>query len=230
MSLSEKQKALLQGLDNIKLNVDRVLTPPKFEETLQLFMKDIRPGRGLIGNKSEEEKYGPRKTPNTGLSTEQVLRDDGDDDDDISDIDNIEQGDRLYKHNRAPNPAASDGEDIEDEEKVEESEAFDDKHVVVNGIRVGLWDYLGYGYMVYIKDLYNVEPIKQPVDMTVVLHDYQKKIVAQAFPSLNSPFRGFLNGSANGLGKTLEAIVIMYLFKDEPGISYVVCPAALCPQ
>ncbi|TGO53540.1 hypothetical protein BCON_0121g00210 [Botryotinia convoluta] len=235
MSLSEKQKALLKELNNITLNVADILTPQEIEETSQLFLKDLRPGRGLIGNKSEEEKFGARKTLNAGLSTKpsssHTAHSDGDEDDDgVSDIENIEEGDRPYKPNRPPSPTKSDEEEIEEEEEVEESDRFDDKYVVVNGIRFGLWDYLGFGYMDYIKALYNVEPIKQPADMTVVLHDYQKKIVAQSLLSLNSPFRGFLNGSAMGLGKTIEAIVTMYLFKNEPGMSFVVCPAALCPQ
>ncbi|KAF5872687.1 putative snf2 family helicase protein [Botrytis fragariae] len=235
MSLSEKQKALLKELNNITLDVDGILTSQTVEEASQFFLKDLRPGRGLIGNKSEEEKFGARKTPNAGLSTEpsssHSAHSDGDEDDDaVSDIDNIEQGDRTYKPNRPPSPTESDEEEIEEEEEVEESDKFDDKYVVINGIRFGLWDYLGFGYMDYIKTLYNVEPIKQPADMTVVLHDYQRKIIAQSLLSLNSPFRGFLNGSAMGLGKTIEAIVTMYLFKNEPGMSFVVCPAALCPQ
>lgn len=33
-----------------------------------------------------------------------------------------------------------------------------------------------------------------------------------------------------GLGKIIEAILTMFNYKDEPGLTYVVCPASLCPQ
>lgn len=39
-----------------------------------------------------------------------------------------------------------------------------------------------------------------------------------------------LNGDGMGVGKTLQGILVMWLVKDDPGMSIVVAPANLCPQ
>ncbi|QSZ37780.1 hypothetical protein DSL72_008879 [Monilinia vaccinii-corymbosi] len=124
-------------------------------------------------------------------------------DDAISDIDNIEYDDKAYKPSGLLDEA-------EDEYDLDDADAMDvdvderyvrmgDKHIIVNDEQIGLWDYFGHEHQNYIEELYNVPPIEQPAHMTVKLHAYQLKIIAQSIWSLDSPFAGFLNGSEMGL-------------------------------
>lgn len=66
--------------------------------------------------------------------------------------------------------------------------------------------------------------------MTIVPHSYQLKGAAQAHFSCRGINKGFMLGDAMGVGKTLAAILALYLARDEPGASLVVCPKSLCIQ
>lgn len=66
--------------------------------------------------------------------------------------------------------------------------------------------------------------------MTITPHAYQLKAAGQADWLCEEPFGGILVGDGMGLGKTLTSIIAMYLRRDEPGMSLVLCPASLCAQ
>jgi SNF2 family DNA or RNA helicase len=66
--------------------------------------------------------------------------------------------------------------------------------------------------------------------MAIIPHDYQLKGAAQAHALCDSPFRGILIGHAMGVGKTMIAILAMWLRRHEPGMSLAICPASLCEQ
>lgn len=66
--------------------------------------------------------------------------------------------------------------------------------------------------------------------MAITPHDYQLKGAAQVHELCDSPFRGILIGHAMGVGKTIIAILAMWLRREEPGMSLVICPASLCEQ
>lgn len=80
------------------------------------------------------------------------------------------------------------------------------------------------------EDLHAVKALDEPEFMTVTPHDYQLKAAAQADFSCRSRFKGILIGDGMGVGKTLSAILAMYMVKDEPGFSLVVAPKTLCRQ
>jgi SNF2 family DNA or RNA helicase len=69
-----------------------------------------------------------------------------------------------------------------------------------------------------------------PEHMSIVPHTYQLKGAAQIDWACRGPFQGIMIGDAMGLGKTLQAILAMWLCRDEPGMSLVVAPASLCSQ
>lgn len=52
----DKVAGLLRAVDAIQPNKDNVLTPEPIVETKEAFIKDIRPGRGLMGNELEGEE------------------------------------------------------------------------------------------------------------------------------------------------------------------------------
>ncbi|OBT86747.1 hypothetical protein VE02_06278 [Pseudogymnoascus sp. 03VT05] len=99
-----------------------------------------------------------------------------------------------------------------------------------SGEYVAVWEYFGLNWAAKIADLYNVEPLECPEDMTVVPHAYQLKAAAQADFLCDGPFGGIMIGDGMGLGKTLMAIIAMYLRRNEPGMLLVLCPASLCTQ
>ena len=79
-------------------------------------------------------------------------------------------------------------------------------------------------------DLNKVKPMKQPDGIMQVPHEYQLKGAAQIDWLCRGIFRRALLGDAPGLGKTLQAILAMWLCRDEPGMCLVVCPSSLCLQ
>lgn len=64
--------------------------------------------------------------------------------------------------------------------------------------------------------------------MTKQPHDYQLLGAARIHFLCESPFEGCMLGDEPGLGKTLEAILAMYLCREDMGMCLVVCPASLC--
>ena len=58
-----------------------------------------------------------------------------------------------------------------------------------------------------------------PSYMTVTPHDYQLVAANQADFLCKSPYKGMFLGDGMGVGKTLSAILAMWLVKDEPGFS-----------
>ena len=69
-----------------------------------------------------------------------------------------------------------------------------------------------------------------PEHMVIVPHNYQLKGAAQLNYLCSSPAKGALLGDYMGLGKTLQAVLCMYLQRHEMGLSLVLCPASLCQQ
>ena len=69
-----------------------------------------------------------------------------------------------------------------------------------------------------------------PPHMTVTPHCHQLKGASQADFLCRSHFKGILLGDGMGVGKTLTAILAMWLVKDLPGFSVVVAPKTLCHQ
>lgn len=175
MSLSKKQVAILKQIEEITINPAGILTVEKIEESIKLFTKDIRPGRGLIGTKEEEETFGARsmsitlyilsisciipwilinrylflETPNAELRTEQpssqVGHNGGEPDEDA--FSDIDNVEQGHRPYKPNKPPSS----VESDE--EETAELDEKYVLVNGIVFGLWDYLGFGYMDHIVSL-----------------------------------------------------------------------------
>lgn len=72
----------------------------------------------------------------------------------------------------------------------------------------------------------------KPEELCVDPHPWQLKGAAQLHHlCINSPFAGGLCGDERGLGKTILAILVMWLAKDEPGsFSLVVCPKGVTDQ
>jgi SNF2 family DNA or RNA helicase len=66
--------------------------------------------------------------------------------------------------------------------------------------------------------------------MRVRPHDYQLKGAAQINYLCESRFRGALVGDGMGVGKTLQAILAMWLQRDKPGFSMVIAPKSVCLQ
>lgn len=52
----DKLAGFLRAVDAIQPNKDNVLTPELIVQTIEAFIKDIRPGRGLMGNELEGEE------------------------------------------------------------------------------------------------------------------------------------------------------------------------------
>ena len=71
-------------------------------------------------------------------------------------------------------------------------------------------------------------PIDTPPNMTITPHPYQLTAAAQADFLCRGNFHGMLLGDGMRLGKTLTAILAMWLVKDEPGFSMVL-PEDLMP-
>jgi len=78
--------------------------------------------------------------------------------------------------------------------------------------------------------VYSLPPIPCPPHMTLTPHDYQLKAAAQIHFSCEGVHRGMLLGDQMGSGKTLIAILVMWLCREDPGMSLVVAPASLCQQ
>ncbi|KAF7877219.1 hypothetical protein EAF04_000904 [Stromatinia cepivora] len=243
MSSQLTRKEILESINAISLNVQNTLSSDEVKAATEIFLRDLKPGRGLKGNKAEEEKFHegkkriiPRYLNKATSGAEEVSdvkeepnaeHDDGDSDGGVSDIDNVDASDLLYiPSNTLPDTAEEEYSEesmVEDEDE-DEDDADDnlgDKYITLNDRPVGMWDYLGYSHTEHINDLYGIEPIRHPANMTYKLWDYQLKIIAQTLFSLNGPFRGFLNGSERGLGKTIEAIVTMFIYRGEPGMCIV---------
>ncbi len=72
--------------------------------------------------------------------------------------------------------------------------------------------------------------MEMPPHMTNPPHAYQLKGASQADFCCEGPFALFACGDGMGVGKTLLAILAMWLRKDEPGFSLVVTPKTLCRQ
>lgn len=70
--------------------------------------------------------------------------------------------------------------------------------------------------------------MEQPPDMTVTPHDYQLEGAARAHHLCRSEVRGALIGDERGLGKTLLAILVIWLTRNDPGFVLVACPSPLC--
>lgn len=72
--------------------------------------------------------------------------------------------------------------------------------------------------------------MQKPSHMFDEPHEWQLKGAAQAHYACESQFRGFLCGDGMGLGKTLLGVLTMWMVKDEPGLSLVIAPKAVCSQ
>ena len=68
--------------------------------------------------------------------------------------------------------------------------------------------------------------MEPPSGLSFCPHPWQTKGAAQADLLCRSRFRGIVIGDKPGLGKTYLAVLALYLCKDEPGISIVVCPSS----
>jgi len=77
-------------------------------------------------------------------------------------------------------------------------------------------------------DLYNIDPITKPAHMTLVPHLWQPKGATQGHKCSESDFKGFLLGDNIGVEETINAILMLWLVRDEPEMSLVICPASLC--
>ncbi|TGO47700.1 hypothetical protein BCON_0266g00050 [Botryotinia convoluta] len=240
---------VIKSITEITFNPQNQLRAADINAAAASFLKDIRPGRGLKGNVDEEEYFhkGKNRTISEGLAatineeysgeSTGELSDGG-----ISDIDNVDVGDRPYKpSNTIPDTAEEEfceellleDEDEDEDEANDDTDVRDklgDKYITVNDEQVGVWDYFGKSHLQHIYELYHIAPIQHPQHMNYQLWDYQLKMIAQSLFVLNGPFRGFLNGSEMGLGKTMEAIVTMWMYREEAGVCVVVCPAAVCRQ
>ncbi len=81
-----------------------------------------------------------------------------------------------------------------------------------------------------IRQLYDTPAIDTPPGMVVQPHEHQLLAAAQGHFLCKSSIRGIILGDTTGLGKTLSAILMMWLAKDDAGFSVVVAPKTLCHQ
>lgn len=72
--------------------------------------------------------------------------------------------------------------------------------------------------------------MQPPPGLIPNVHDYQLLGAAQGDYLYKSVFRGILCDDEMGVGKTLLAILVIWLARDGPGFSLVAAPASLCPQ
>ena len=80
-------------------------------------------------------------------------------------------------------------------------------------------------------ELHSQEPIEQPSNMIIKLHDYQPKGIAQMhWAAEKSPFRSLLVADEMGLGKIIQGIAAMDLVRVEDGMSLVLAPKQVCKE
>lgn len=91
--------------------------------------------------------------------------------------------------------------------------------------------YLGTEHQDTIRELHAQLPIPQPANMTLQLHEYQLKGIAQLhWAAEKSPFRSLILADEMGLGKTIQGIGAMNLVLSKPGMSLVLAPKQVCPE
>ncbi|KAF8854060.1 P-loop containing nucleoside triphosphate hydrolase protein [Acephala macrosclerotiorum] len=162
---------------------------------------------------------------------EEDQQDDDDDDDDYNDEEDAERSFEVYKHREKKKAAeweeSSDEEiNLGDYEKLEFGRDF----IEVNGEHIHATKFFGNKYTERIRALYGVKAMAHPEHMNIVLHYHQLKGAAQLDFLCRSSFRGGILADQMGVGKTLTAVTLMFMVKDEPGFSMVVAPKSLCLQ
>lgn len=154
----------------------------------------------------------------------------------------IDQQDRDDEDMAGADDDENNNSDIDevDEDNNQEPDEQDKKHNIhyprtmlkVNDEMWHVAHYFGYDYLERIEALYNVPPMEPPAGITRAPHDYQLKGAAQMHHLCKSPSCGGMLGDDKGLGKTIQALMILHAARSESpgGISIVVAPMSVCAK
>ncbi|TAQ83552.1 hypothetical protein B7494_g8124 [Chlorociboria aeruginascens] len=194
-------------------------------------ISSLKPGIGLLGNEEEEKAYYEEYLKNQSKESTNGQHDSTEigsvdsshrEDDKTGEGPNDQAEDetplQVYKEKRKKNP--DDDPDAEQELGDYEKLTFGQDYVEIDGEQYHARDVFGAKWVDRI----------QAAEMAFPLHDYQLKGAAQLHHLCLSSSGGGILADAMGLGKTNTAIAAMWMVKNRPGFSLVVCPKSLCIQ
>ncbi|KAK5131862.1 hypothetical protein LTR08_000529 [Meristemomyces frigidus] len=222
---------LLQQIRGLKIKIRDVHTDDSIKRLADELLADLKPGRTTFGNKAEQAAYDQRCQQIVAKAEH-----------DRQEQSRVEEEAWAEARRVEADKMQIDSVKLEDgdegtalEDDFDEAPGRDYLFMGTNDdtgepAYMHVYHYLGLGWQKRIDALYDQVPMEIPAHMIDTPHPWQLKDAQQAHFACESEFRAFRCGDAMGLGKTLLGVLAMWLVKDEPGMSLVVAPKAVCGQ